>query len=86
MSSRRTKGTSAWMLGMASVLALVRVAGSGTRHTASGTVGSAVPLYENRGGLHHPIAMASPKAQPCFDQGLRLVYALHHEEAIHSFE
>jgi tetratricopeptide (TPR) repeat protein len=44
------------------------------------------PLYENLGSLHHPITTASRKAQRYFDQGLRLVYAFNHEEAIYSFE
>ncbi len=52
----------------------------------SGQVSSAVPLYDNLGNLHHPITTASPKAQQYFNQGLRLVYAFNHEEAIHSFE
>ncbi len=44
-----------------------------------------VPLYENLGSLHHPISTNHPKAQQYFDQGLRLVYAFNHEEAINSF-
>lgn len=47
---------------------------------------SDVPLYENLGSLHHPITTGHPKAQQYFDQGLRLVYAFNHEEAINSFE
>lgn len=45
-----------------------------------------VPLYENLGSLHHPITTGHSKAQQYFDQGLRLVYAFNHEEAINSFE
>ncbi len=48
--------------------------------------GNTVPLYDNLGSLHHPITTAHPKAQQYFDQGLRLVYAFNHEEAINSFE
>lgn len=48
--------------------------------------GAAVPLYNNLGSLHHPITTTHPKAQQYFDQGLRLVYAFNHEEAINSFE
>ena len=47
---------------------------------------SIVPLYDNLGSLHHPITTSHPKAQEYFDQGLRLVYAFNHEEAINSFE
>ena len=44
------------------------------------------PLYDNLGSLHHPISTTSELAQRYFDQGLRLVYAFNHEEAIRSFE
>jgi tetratricopeptide (TPR) repeat protein len=43
-------------------------------------------LYDNLGALHHPISTTSNLAQRYFDQGLRLVYAFNHEEAIRSFE
>ena len=45
-----------------------------------------VPLFENLGRLHHPITTSSPEAQRYFDQGLRLIYAFNHEEAIRAFE
>lgn len=45
-----------------------------------------IPLYDNLGSSHHPITTKHPKAQQYFDQGLRLVYAFNHEEAINSFE
>jgi tetratricopeptide (TPR) repeat protein len=48
--------------------------------------GDPVPLYDNLGSLHHPMTTDHPKAQQYFDQGLRLVYAFNHEEAINSFE
>lgn len=44
-----------------------------------------VPLFSNLGTLHHSITTASPQAQQYFDQGLRLVFAFNHEEAINSF-
>ena len=37
------------------------------------------------GRLHHPIATSSPDAQRFFDQGLTLVYAFNHDEAVRSF-
>jgi len=47
---------------------------------------AAPPLFNNLGSLHHPITTTSEQAQRYFDQGLRLVYAFNHEEAIRSFE
>ena len=47
---------------------------------------SAPPLFDNLGSLHHPISTTSEQAQRYFDQGLRLIYAFNHEEAIRSFE
>ena len=44
------------------------------------------PLFDNLGSLHHPITTTSEQAQRYFDQGLRLVYAFNHEEAVRSFE
>jgi tetratricopeptide (TPR) repeat protein len=49
-------------------------------------VHGAPPLYDNLGTLHHAISTTSEAAQRYFDQGLRLVYAFNHEEAIRSFE
>jgi tetratricopeptide (TPR) repeat protein len=46
----------------------------------------APPLFDNLGSHHHPITTTSEQAQQYFDQGLRLVYAFNHEEAIKSFE
>lgn len=45
-----------------------------------------VPLYDNLGTLHHAITTTSGQAQRYFDQGLRLVYAFNHEEAVQAFE
>lgn len=44
-----------------------------------------VPLFSNLGALHYPMTTSSPLAQRYFDQGLRLVFAFNHEEAINSF-
>src|SRR5260370_36218447 len=38
------------------------------------------------GRHHHPIATRNAEAQKFFDEGLTLVYAFNHEEAIRSFE
>src|SRR5690242_14671721 len=45
-----------------------------------------VPLYGDLGTHHHPVATSSERAQRYFDQGLRLVYAFNHDEAIRAFE
>ncbi|MER3424141.1 MAG: hypothetical protein C4293_13890, partial [Nitrospiraceae bacterium] len=44
------------------------------------------PLFDNLGTWHHAITTGKPLAQQYFDQGLRLVYAFNHEEAVRSFE
>jgi len=41
-------------------------------------------LLEGLGTLHHAVT-AKPAAQRWFDQGLRLVYAFNHDEAVRSF-
>lgn len=45
-----------------------------------------VPLFDDLGTLHHPITTSSKETQQYFDQGLRLVYAFNHEEALMAFE
>src|SRR5262245_30764137 len=43
-------------------------------------------LLPGMGSHHHPISTRSPEAQKFFDEGLTLVYAFNHQEAIRSFE
>jgi hypothetical protein len=43
-------------------------------------------LVQGLGSLHHPVATSGPEAQKFFDQGLTLVYAFNHPEAVRSFE
>lgn len=45
-----------------------------------------VPLFTDLGTLHHPISSKAPDAQKYFDQGMRLVFAFNHGEAIRAFE
>lgn len=47
---------------------------------------SAVPLFGNLGMLHHDITTTSEQAQRYFNQGLRLIYAFNHAEAVQAFE
>jgi tetratricopeptide (TPR) repeat protein len=44
------------------------------------------PVLEHFGTHHVPITTTSQQAQLAFDQGIRLVYAFNHAEAIRSFE
>src|SRR5438477_13170537 len=43
------------------------------------------PVFDDLGTWHHAV-QASPQAQVWFDQGLRLMYAFNHEEAIKAFQ
>ena len=45
-----------------------------------------VPLYSTLGDHHYAITTRSLQSQRYFDQGLRLVWAFNHPEAIRSFE
>ena len=49
------------------------------------TEAAATPLYNNLGTLHKDITTGSEVTQQYFDQGLRLIYAFNHDEAIKSF-
>jgi tetratricopeptide (TPR) repeat protein len=50
------------------------------------TVAGITPLYKNLGTLHKDITTESEVTQQYFDQGLRLIYAFNHDEAIKSFK
>lgn len=43
-------------------------------------------LLEGLGDLHYPITTREPQAQKFFDQGLRLIYAFNHVEALRAFK
>jgi len=43
-------------------------------------------LMDGYGDWHHAVSTRNPEAQRFFDQGLRLVYAFNHEEAVRSFQ
>src|SRR4051794_26441176 len=45
-----------------------------------------VPLLEGTGSHDRPITTASPDAQRYFNQGLRLLFAFNHDEAVRSFQ
>jgi tetratricopeptide (TPR) repeat protein len=50
-----------------------------------GAPADSVPLYRDLGNHTHKISTTVPLAQQYFDQGLRLVYAFNHAEAIRAF-
>ena len=66
--------------------AVVGICGEGGISFPAAEASETVPLFDNLGTLHHPITTKDPRAQQYFDQGLRLVYAFNHEEAIRAFE
>jgi tetratricopeptide (TPR) repeat protein len=43
-------------------------------------------LMTGYGDWHHPVSTKNAQAQAFFDQGLRLIYAFNHSEAIRSFQ
>ena len=63
---------------------LASQASAPTAEAAAGAA-SRVPLYTDLGTWHHFIRTRSPRAQKYFDQGLRMVYAFNHDEAIAAF-
>src|SRR5258706_520963 len=45
-----------------------------------------VTIMAGLGSLHHPVSTSKPEAQRFFDQGLSLVFAFNHDEAVRSFK
>ncbi|MBD2728830.1 hypothetical protein H6G96_21515 [Nostoc sp. FACHB-892] len=43
-------------------------------------------LISGVGTIHHPVSTANPQAQEFFNQGLNLIYAFNHDEAVRSFQ
>ncbi len=69
------------------LLALVPgLAGARHRHEDERDAPDKPAMLDGLGTYHHPIATKSAEAQRWFDQGLRLVYAFNHEEAVRSFK
>lgn len=54
-------------------------------HQRSSKAAGKVPLFDNLGRHHHAVTTKSPLAQRYFDQGLRLIYAFNHDEAVRAF-
>lgn len=65
--------------------AVIAAAGGAAAQHGGGEPSGNVPLYDNLGGWQHKVTTRVPLAQRYFDQGLRLIYAFNHDEAIRSF-
>jgi tetratricopeptide (TPR) repeat protein len=70
---------------MTLVLVLFALWSSAQQHDAHAPSNRPAVLMSGLGKLHHPIATRSREAQQFFNQGLTLVYAFNHDEAIRSF-
>jgi tetratricopeptide (TPR) repeat protein len=75
-----------FLCGLGAILFLSACASPADQRSIEPAHDNAPPLFGDLGTLHHPISTSSPKAQQYFDQGLRLVFAFNHEEAINSFK
>src|SRR5262245_9709368 len=71
----------AWLLGAA----LAAAASQAQHDHAADNSARPVMLDAGLNGVHHPIQTTNPEAQKFFDQGLTLIYAFNHEEAVRSF-
>lgn len=71
-------------IALAAPLAALLAALPAAAQPAAPAASDSMPLYTNLGTLHHAVT-TTPAAQRYFDQGLRLMYAFNHEEAINSF-
>jgi len=68
------------------IVALTIPVGGVSAVTADDAGEPLAPALEGLGELHYPITTSSDAAQRFFDQGLRLVYAFNHAEAVRAFE
>lgn len=64
---------------------LVLAVSLGPTTFAAPTEPVAPPLLKGLGAWHHAVSTRDPLAQRYFDQGLRLVYAFNHDEALRDF-
>src|SRR5262245_32764564 len=71
----------AWIIGTALGLAALQ-----GQHDHADTRSRPVTLDPGLSAAHHAIQTTNPEAQKFFDQGLTLIYAFNHEEAVRSFQ
>ena len=67
-----------------SLLALVSPALA--QHEHPPTSGPPAVLMPGLGDVHHAVSTQKPEAQRFFDQGLALIYAFNHDEALRAFQ
>jgi len=53
---------------------------------SAGAQAKSASLMTGYGDWHHPVSTKNVQAQAFFDQGLRLIYAFNHDEAMRSFQ
>lgn len=80
---KRSLALSAALLG---VLVIGAPRESSACDTCGGKKKAEVKLLSGLGPISHPVSTKNPMAQKFFDQGLALVYAFNHEEAIRAFQ
>jgi hypothetical protein len=60
-------------------------AAAGAAPATSSSAGMAA-FTSGLGTMHHPVTTQNVRAQQLFDEGLRLIYAFNHDEAVRSFK
>ena len=74
-----------WRCALVAVLALTAPGLVSPQEHSMGGMERRAAILPGLGNYHHAIATKSAEAQRFFDQGLTLVYAFNHEEALRSF-
>ena len=74
-----------WRCALVAVLALTAPGLVSPQEHSMGGMERRAAILPGLGDYHHAIATKSAEAQRFFDQGLTLVYAFNHEEALRSF-
>ena len=68
------------------LIIILAAATSFAQHHATQEKNGPVQLLSGMGNYHHPVSTKNPEAQKYFDQGLNLIYAFNHEEAVRSLQ
>ena len=81
------RGSVLILLSLLSLLAPAAALADHSMGSSATTPSSSAPvrMIEGLSALHHPVTTTNKEAQQYFDQGLRLVFAFNHDEAIRSF-